>query len=350
MSIELDTRLFQLRNELGDHSRVARHLGLDFDRPIKSLGDGYPENAIALVGKITERILKQLWRHHNVPGDPGGKALSELIKGAQPYIRSSTVLDSLRDIQRLRNRSAHDGYDIADEDGLTAVRRLLDVLAWFGSTGSGILSGDVPKLAPEVAAKAEFLAGLYLTLGFQPVKRFELSRNTVYQLFFRERGLRSEYVELLLSKNVEDVVQVLDATDGELLQTRLPKLTRFLILEENGAGQTSSPLGGDYRVLTYDRFMDAFVDLDRRLADVAVIGQLAWANGLLANGTYSERVGRALFSAVADLSGMAGWMSHDAGAYPDAIRYLVLAIQAAREAGDRNLTAHLLQCLARVYG
>ncbi|MEV6862456.1 hypothetical protein AB0M44_15845 [Streptosporangium subroseum] len=65
MSIELDTRLFQLRNELDDHSRVARHLGLDFERPIKSLGDGYPENAIALFGKIAERILKQLWRHRN---------------------------------------------------------------------------------------------------------------------------------------------------------------------------------------------------------------------------------------------------------------------------------------------
>lgn len=302
MSVEFDTRLFQLKNELDDHSRVARHLGLDFERPIKSLGDGYPENAIALVGKITERILKQLWRHHNVPGDPGGKALSELIKGAQPYIRSSTVLDSLRDIQRLRNRSAHDGYEIAEEDGLTAVRRLLSVLAWFSSTGSGVLSGDVPKLAPEVAAKAEFLAGLYLTLGFQPVKRFELSRNTVYQLFFRERGLRSEYVELLLSRNVDDVVQVLETTDGELLQTRLPKLTRFLILEENGISQVPSPLGGDYRVLAYDRFMDAFVDLDRHLADiVGAYPQLLDAGRLSLSGdllTTDERTGEQRISRV----------------------------------------------------
>ncbi|MEU6715022.1 SUMF1/EgtB/PvdO family nonheme iron enzyme [Nonomuraea sp. NPDC046802] len=295
MSIELDGRLFQLRNELDDHSRVARYLGLDFERPIKSLGDGYPENAIALVGKITERILKQLWRHHNIPGDPGGKALNDLIKGAQPHIRSANVIDALRDIQRLRNRSAHDGYEIADEDGLAAVRRLLDVLAWFSSTGSGILSGDVPKLAPDVAVKAEFLAGLYVTLGFQPVKRFELSRNTVYQLFFRERGLRSEYVELLLSKSVDDVVQVLNATNGELLQTQLPKLTRFLILEEDSDTRASSPFADDYRVLAYDRFMDAFVDLDRHLSDVVGsypelldTGRLAISGDLL---TTDERTG-----------------------------------------------------------
>jgi hypothetical protein len=158
---------------------------------------------------------------------------------------------------------------VADEDGLTAVRRLLDVLAWYTSTGSGALSGHAPRLAPAVAVKAEFLAGLYVTLDFKPAKRFELSRHTVYQLFVRERGLRSEYVELLLSRDAGDVAKLLDVTGGELLQTKLPKLTRFLILEEDTGGELPEALREDRRVLTYDHFMDAFVDLERHLADVA---------------------------------------------------------------------------------
>ena len=253
MSTELDTRLVRLKTELDDHARIARYLGLDFERPIQSLGDGYPENAIAWVGKITERLLKQLWRHHDVPGTPAGKTLKDLISGCRPYIRSHTVIESLRDIQRLRNRSAHDGYQVADEDGLTAVRRLLDVLAWYTSTGSGALSGHAPRLAPAVAAKAEFLAGLYVTLDYKPAKRFELSRHTVYQLFVRERGLRSEYVELLLSRDAGDVAAVLGATGGELLQTKLPKLTRFLILEEDTGGAAGCaagrPAGAELRPL-----------------------------------------------------------------------------------------------------
>ncbi len=72
MSTQLDTRLERLKAELDDHARIARYLGLDFERPIRSLGDGYPENAITWVGKITERLLKQLWRYHNVPGTPAG--------------------------------------------------------------------------------------------------------------------------------------------------------------------------------------------------------------------------------------------------------------------------------------
>jgi len=272
MTGELDTRLLRLKAELDDHARIARYLGLDFERPIQSLGDGYPENAIALVGKITERLLKQLWRHHDVPGSPAGKTLKDLINGCRPYIRSHAVIEALHDIQRLRNRSAHDGYQVADEDGLTAVRRLLDVLAWYTSTGSGALSGHAPRLAPAVAAKAEFLAGLYVALDYRSAKRFELSQHTVYQLFVRERGIRSEYVELLLSRNADEVARVLAVTGGELLHTELPKLTRFLILEEGGGGEVPEPLWEDCRVVSYDHFMDAFVDLGRHLADVAGLG------------------------------------------------------------------------------
>jgi hypothetical protein len=269
VSPELDSRLAKLKAELDDHARIAHYLGMDFERPIRYIGDGYPQNAISWVGKYTERLLKRLWRHHKVPGSPGGKMLKDLINGCKPFIRSHRVVEALHDIQRIRNRSAHDGYQVADEDGLLAVRRLIDVLDWYASTGSGALSDSAPRLVPAVAAKAEFLAGLYVTLDFKLAQRFELSQHTVYQLFVRERGLRSEYVELLLSRDVEDVAKVLEVTGGDLLQTALPKLTRFLILEENGVADLPDPLRADYRVVSYDRFMDAFVDLDAHLADVA---------------------------------------------------------------------------------
>lgn len=112
MSAQVDERLNRLRVELDDHTRIAERLGLDLERPLRSLSDGYPENAITLIGKLTEKLLKELWRHHEIPGDPSARALNELIKGCRPHIRSTTVIDALTDIQRLRNRSAHDGYDI----------------------------------------------------------------------------------------------------------------------------------------------------------------------------------------------------------------------------------------------
>ena len=270
MSPALDTRLQRLQAELDGHARIARHLGLDFGRPVRSLGDGYPENAIALVGKITERLLKQLWIHHGAPGSPTGKTLRDLISGCRPYIRSHRVLEALHDIQRLRNRSAHDGYPVAEEDALTAIRRLLDVLAWYTSTGSGALSRHAPRLSPAAAVKAEFLAGLYVTLDFRLARRSELSQHTVYLLFVRERGLRSEHVELLLSSDAAEVTQVLAAGGGTLLQAGLPRLTRFLVLEDDG-GEPPAALRDGWLVVTYDRFMDAFVDLDRHLADVAAL-------------------------------------------------------------------------------
>ncbi|MCD9589679.1 ATP-binding protein, partial [Streptomyces sp. 8ZJF_21] len=268
MSAPVDERLRRLRHELDDHARVAEHLGIDLERPLRSLDDGYPENAIALVGKITEKLLKQLWRHHEVAGDPSGRMLSELIKGCRPHIRSTTVLDALTDIQRLRNRSTHDGYEIAEEDGLLAVRRLVDVLAWFTSTASPALTGNDPRMQPEVARRVEFLAGLYLTLGYRVSKRFVLSTETVYQLFCRESGVRLEYVELLLSKDAAELRNVLETTGGELLKTRLPKLTRFVILDD-AVDQVRPLLGHDYRIVGYEGFIDTIVDLQAHLASCA---------------------------------------------------------------------------------
>lgn len=209
--------------------------------------------------------------HHGAPGSPAGRTLKDLISGCRPYIRSHRVLEALNDIQRLRNRSAHDGYLIADEDGLTAVRRLLDVLAWYTHTGSGALSHHAPRLSPATAAKAEFLAGLYVTLDFRLARRRELSQDTVYQLFTRERGLRSEHVELLLSPATGQAARMLAAAGGDLFQAGLPKLTRYLVVEQDGGADLPGSFPAGCQVVTYDRFMDTFVDLDRHLADMVAL-------------------------------------------------------------------------------
>lgn len=264
----MDERLQRLRTELDDHARIADHLGLDLDRPLRSLGDGYPENAVALVGKLAEKLLKELWRHHGIEGDPSGKALNDLVKRCRPHIRSSIVLNALEDIRRLRNRSTHDGYDISEEDGLLAVRRLVDVLVWFTDTGSAALLGGEPHMAREVAERCEFLAGLHLTLGYRLAKRFVLTPDTVYQLFCREAGMRLEYVELMLSRDADDLRTVLTSQGGELLRTRLPKLTRFVILDHEGDGPPDplrELLGQDYRVVRYDGFVGTVFDLDAHL-------------------------------------------------------------------------------------
>src|SRR5436190_15354609 len=99
MSPDLDARLLRLKTELDGHARIARYLGLDLERPVRALADGYPENAVVLVGRVIERLLKRLWVHHGVPGTPAGKTLKDLISGCRPYIRSHRVLEALYDIQ-----------------------------------------------------------------------------------------------------------------------------------------------------------------------------------------------------------------------------------------------------------
>ncbi|MFN2494905.1 MAG: hypothetical protein ABR608_03210 [Pseudonocardiaceae bacterium] len=71
------------------------------------------------------------------------------------------------------------------------------------------------------------------------------------------------------------------------------------------------------------------------------------ANQLL-NGTYSEKTGRALLSAVARATYTAGWMSGDVGRYSLAQRYHIQALDLAMRAGDQAFGANILQEAGRL--
>ncbi|MFJ8589506.1 transcriptional regulator [Streptomyces sp. NPDC093595] len=97
----------------------------------------------------------------------------------------------------------------------------------------------------------------------------------------------------------------------------------------------------------------AFRHLDNEhggaLSRLAVVGQLQHVTHLARTRTYTDDTGRALFAAVAELASVAGWMTHDAGVHHDAQRYLLLGLQAAKQAGRHGagIGGHLLNCLAR---
>ena len=79
----------------------------------------------------------------------------------------------------------------------------------------------------------------------------------------------------------------------------------------------------------------------------AVIGQLAEVTSLLAGTFASEQTARRLYSAIADLAQLAGWMSWDLQLHATAQGYYLLALALARDAGDRSQVARLMYCLAR---
>lgn len=71
------------------------------------------------------------------------------------------------------------------------------------------------------------------------------------------------------------------------------------------------------------------------------------ANRLL-HGTYSEKTGRALLSAIARATETAGFMSGDVGRHALAQRYFIQALDLALRAGDRALGADILQEASRL--
>jgi hypothetical protein len=75
----------------------------------------------------------------------------------------------------------------------------------------------------------------------------------------------------MLSRDARDVAKVLETTGGELLQTRLPKLTRFLILADDTGG-IPSRASGSARLASHQSSASAETAL-RSLARIRGRGQ-----------------------------------------------------------------------------
>ncbi|MEU9353633.1 hypothetical protein AB0D65_22360 [Streptomyces griseoloalbus] len=78
----------------------------------------------------------------------------------------------------------------------------------------------------------------------------------------------------------------------------------------------------------------------------AVVGQLHEVTDLLQE-PQPETTTRRLFKVAAELAELAGWMSYDVGLQPTAQKYFVLALHAAKEAGDRPLGSYVLSSMSR---
>ena len=78
----------------------------------------------------------------------------------------------------------------------------------------------------------------------------------------------------------------------------------------------------------------------------AVVGQLHEVTELLEE-PHPEATRRRLFKVAAELAELAGWMSYDVGLQPTAQKYFVLALHAAKEAGDKPLGAYILSSMSR---
>ncbi|MFE5742042.1 transcriptional repressor NsdA [Streptomyces celluloflavus] len=78
----------------------------------------------------------------------------------------------------------------------------------------------------------------------------------------------------------------------------------------------------------------------------AVVGQLHEVTDLLQEPQPADAA-RRLFRVAAELAELAGWMSYDIGLQPTAQKYFVLALHAAKEAGDRPLGSYVLSSMSR---
>ncbi|MGH3768612.1 MAG: helix-turn-helix domain-containing protein [Pseudonocardiaceae bacterium] len=126
----------------------------------------------------------------------------------------------------------------------------------------------------------------------------------------------------------------------EWLVTETPQTLEITVGRRIGMGMVDTVI----RRVAQLRRVDDFI-AGRELQPL-VERELRATARLLREAAYTDQVGRALLSAVAELCQLAGWVTVDAGAPERAARHLALGVQAAHAAGDRPTAANLVSTLA----
>ncbi|GAA2902844.1 hypothetical protein GCM10010517_68770 [Streptosporangium fragile] len=123
---------------------------------------------------------------------------------------------------------------------------------------------------------------------------------------------------------------------------------RWLTLPQDGRpeGRGTRRVGMD-DIAAIREVTRSFGELDNRFGGgrirSAVVKYLDTAvTPLLSDGSYAEDTGRALTSAAAELTRLAGWMAYDLEQHGLAQRYLIQALRLARSAGDHGLGGEIL--------
>lgn len=106
-------------------------------------------------------------------------------------------------------------------------------------------------------------------------------------------------------------------------------------------------------VACFEQRLPALRQMDATLGGGHVRGvvdsELRLVTDLLANGSYSERIGTRLLTVAAELGRIAGWASFDAGHQAAAQRYWIAALRAAHAAPDAGIGANILKCMSLQY-
>lgn len=77
-------------------------------------------------------------------------------------------------------------------------------------------------------------------------------------------------------------------------------------------------------------------DVGGGLSREAAVGQLKYTVDLIQHRSYTDAVGNRLLAAIAELSGLVGWMCHDSAMPGPAQRYFMYGLQAARESTNER--------------
>ena len=227
----MDTKpiLNEIRSKLEKSRSIKILLGNSYERPLKSIDDGYPEIAISLIYDALLKIFSDWATNHHINKDSlasykdGFSTLGDIPEDSKAVYKLIQHL-----FVRIDNQK-EDIYNVNIKSTLEIFRDFVEILNILEKEDTE--KDTTFSIKPEIKSKLKFLIELLGILKFKLFKYYQLKDESVYLLFQRKKGIKYEYSEIFVSDNI----QLLDELSKEMqsiLTTSYP-LTTSLVITDN---------------------------------------------------------------------------------------------------------------------
>lgn len=286
------------------------------------LGDTHDERAVADFGHVP---------HAKAPNQIGNPGLEALIRGAG--------YTSLKQFAKAVNDRAHNRRRLCTTFDQLTIKRWL--------AGSHISNPDV---VAEVLSDAWGIP-IPVEVVWPELRNGRPPAPTQLQPWVASRTLEALgiFIRTDMLTRRETLTEAVKVVSGSAL---LGPIARWLDVQpgriESRDHGTQRIGAGDVEAIERSTHYFATTDADigGALSREAAVGQLKYAVDLARHAVYSEATGNRLLAAIAELSGLLGWLCHDSNMPGPAQKYFTFGLQAARESADPRAQLLVVSILA----
>ena len=252
----INLQLETLSKELSKHKNIETLLGKSFERPIKSISDGYPEFAISWMKSAFTTLLQTWFKKKNINiSEKDENSIDNLVKIFVESSDNNEINAYFNKIAVSITKLEKEWNKITSEKAIEIFNDLLHIFSWLDFHKEKEISISLKK---GIVEKLAFIIKYMRILKYKVITMYEVTSDAAYILFENKTGIKYDYIEVIISDSFSVLEKILNQKQ-KLFDTNYPLNTSFIITDNSKIKNSKFK---NNEIFTINSFINKYLNFD----------------------------------------------------------------------------------------